>query len=653
MAGIKHELWDAFLVAVLAIVKAAASGQCSAAYRWGSLCATGRRVFNRELGNPAEDFSNSCYDATVRFQGYDESSGLPLFQALYLPQGKVYSWDVCQVQPGAPVEVQWRVEQRHPFGWWAGVVREVRTRSVIVEFQQLQLAASFSLALRALPCGDTGPTQPRSSGLPLGFGLGCLGLGCLGSFAPLRFLPFIALCSVSTDTGCINSHDSHSRDFIGNSYIDNSYIGNSYIDNSYIGNSYIDNSYIGNSYIGNSYIGNSYIDNSYIGNSYIDNSYIGNSYIDNSYIGNSYIDNSYIGNSYIGNSYIGNSYIDNSYIDNSYIDNSYIGNSYIDNSYIDNSYIDNSYIGNSYIDNSYIGNSYIGNSYIGNSYIDNSYIGNSYIDNSYIGNSYIDNSYIGNSYIGNSYIGNSYIGNSYIGNSYIGNSYIGNSYIDNSYIGNSYIGNSYIGNSYIGNSYIGNSYIGNSYIDNSYIGNSYIGNSYIDNSYIGNSYIGNSYIDNSYARTGATQPACVQVAHPMPLYPAHSPWRCVELPVERVKQVEVNEDVRFGYLGGLRLLSPVESQQWQAQHLAVPELQPALGSGHRPEPETVIRVQVGSWVSMRNSGGGEEAPWQGEASEGSGKDKTKQLQPSEFVDNGSGQSFGRQINRIATDTDCS
>ncbi|GFH07498.1 F-box protein isoform X1 [Haematococcus lacustris] len=97
------------------------------------------QVFNRELGNPAEDFSNSCYDATVRFQGYDESSGLPLFQALYLPQGKVYSWDVCQVQPGAPVEVQWRVEQRHPFGWWAGVVREVRTRSVIVEFQQVEV----------------------------------------------------------------------------------------------------------------------------------------------------------------------------------------------------------------------------------------------------------------------------------------------------------------------------------------------------------------------------------------------------------------------------------------------------------------------------------------------------------------------------------
>ncbi|KAJ9527376.1 hypothetical protein QJQ45_025649 [Haematococcus lacustris] len=131
------------------------------------------QVFNRELGNPAEDFSNSCYDATVRFQGYDASSGLPLFQALYLPQGKVrvletgitasrlraapphshshkaswltgcfcsvYGWDVCQVQPGALVEVQWRVEQRHPFGWWAGVVREVRTRSVIVEFQQVEV----------------------------------------------------------------------------------------------------------------------------------------------------------------------------------------------------------------------------------------------------------------------------------------------------------------------------------------------------------------------------------------------------------------------------------------------------------------------------------------------------------------------------------
>uniref|UniRef100_A0A7S0WZF3 F-box domain-containing protein n=1 Tax=Chlamydomonas leiostraca TaxID=1034604 RepID=A0A7S0WZF3_9CHLO len=118
------------------------------------------QVRNREVDNSAEDFTHSCYDATVRYQGVCPSTGQPLFTARYLPMGKerveepnitlgrlrpvpegthphrVHPWRVADVREGEEVEVQWRGDMGHPFGWWFGVVRRVLRASVVIEFPQ-------------------------------------------------------------------------------------------------------------------------------------------------------------------------------------------------------------------------------------------------------------------------------------------------------------------------------------------------------------------------------------------------------------------------------------------------------------------------------------------------------------------------------------
>lgn len=49
---------------------------------------------------------------------------------------RVARWRVSSVSEGEQVEVQWRGDKAHPFGWWFGTVRRVLRTSVVIEFPQ-------------------------------------------------------------------------------------------------------------------------------------------------------------------------------------------------------------------------------------------------------------------------------------------------------------------------------------------------------------------------------------------------------------------------------------------------------------------------------------------------------------------------------------
>lgn len=143
-------------------------------YRIVTGAAFSGQVFNREAENTSEDFLLSAYDAKLKLQKpFDVKK--PVFVAKYLPMGKarviernialerlrrspigvtphaVYPTQAHVWQPGTDIEVQWKAQHSHPYGWWLGKVQEVHQDRLVLQFPQYTEDSQWRRVIVPLP----------------------------------------------------------------------------------------------------------------------------------------------------------------------------------------------------------------------------------------------------------------------------------------------------------------------------------------------------------------------------------------------------------------------------------------------------------------------------------------------------------------------